>query len=746
MNGIETPEQGEELRGTIEEVVYHNAENGYTVFSLLPEGGELPVTAVGELPFAAEGESIVMRGKWEMHASYGRQFHIESYEKQMPTGAEGMLRYLSSGAVKGIGPMTAKKIVDAFGGETFEVLEKNPEFLVRVNGISPKKAKQIGEEFAAQFGMRRVMMFCSEYFGTALAAKIYKKWGASAEEIIRRNPYALCDGIEGIGFERADKVAQDLGGADNDPHRIDAGILYVLNYHAAGNGHCFLPEDKLIPTVSEMLGVSNEESDAGVLRLLGEGRLRRVKSGERRYVYEARYYEAEKYVAEKLVRLDRTCRGIPIAELTREIAVIERESGLTYAAMQKRAITAALTNGVMILTGGPGTGKTTVIRALIRIFSQTGHRIALAAPTGRAAKRMSEATGVEAKTIHRLLEAEFAAGETRFNRCESQTLDEDVLIIDEMSMVDILLMEALLRAVKPGARLVLIGDADQLPSVGAGNVLFDLIASETITTVTLKEIFRQAKESRIITNAHAINAGEYPVLSDKENDFFFVRRDREEDLADTVCALWSARLPKAYGAKIREQIQVITPSRKGCAGTDALNLKLQAVLNPPSKEKTQMKDRGRVFRLFDKVMQTKNNYEIPWKKGRVEGQGVYNGDIGQIVKISYAEQKIEVNYDGRIASYDFSDAEQLDHAYAVTVHKSQGSEYPVVILPLYTYAPLLLTRELLYTAVTRAQKLVIIVGSEKAVTMMVDNSRRPLRYTGLRAFLRAASASDGRSG
>lgn len=743
MDGIKTPEGSEVVRGTIEEVIYHNEENGYTVLSLLPEGGSEPITAVGELPFAAEGETISVSGKWEIHASYGRQLHIETYEKQMPVGAEGMLRYLSSGAVKGVGPMTAKRIVETFGDETFEVIEHHPDFLARINGISAKKAAEIGESFAAQFGMRKAMMFLSQFFGTTVAVKIYKKWGSAAEEIVRRNPYLLCDEIEGIGFERADKVAQDLGVAEDDDHRVEAGICYVLSDSAAAHGHCYLPEEKLKETTSAMLSVGEEKVDAAMLRLLGAGKLRRVKSSERKYVYLARYFDAERFVAEKLISLNSVSACIPVSEITREIAIIESESGLTYAKKQKLAISRALTNGVMILTGGPGTGKTTVIKALIRIFTQTGFRIALAAPTGRAAKRMSEATGEEAKTLHRLLEAEPGGKENRFKRCEDEPLDEDVFIIDEMSMVDILLMSALLHAVKPGARLILIGDADQLPSVGAGNVLYDLIASETITTVKLKEIFRQAKESLIVTNAHAINAGEYPVLTDRDHDFFFVRRDREESIADTVTQLWRKRLPNAYGDGIVTQIQVITPSKKGCAGTETLNLRLQAALNPPSREKTQMKDRGRVFRLYDKVMQTKNDYEIPWKKGRVEGQGVFNGDIGQISRISYGEQKLFVDYDGRIASYDFSQVEELDHAYAITVHKSQGSEYPVVILPVYTYAPLLLNRELLYTAVTRAKMMVIIVGSEAAVKTMVDQSRRPKRYTGLKAFLRAALDKQG---
>ncbi len=740
---MDTPENEEleKFRGVIEEVVFHNEANGYTVLILSGEDSEEPVTAVGELPFAAEGESITVMGHWEVHQNYGRQLHIDYYEKEIPAGRDAMLKYLASGAVKGIGPATAKKIVEVFGDDTFEVLEKNPEFLAQINGISMKKAKEIGENFEAQFGMRNTMMFASRFFGSAVAVKIYKKWGCAAEDVIRRNPYLLCEEIEGIGFERADKVALELGVEENAPARVSAGVMYVLDYHALASGHVFIPRDKLAPTAAQLLGVSEEQAEAAIDRLAEEGKLKIVKSGKRQCVYLMRNYEAECYIARKMALLEKNAFQPPVTDITREIAVIEAENRIKYAMMQKKAIISAMTSGVMVLTGGPGTGKTTVIRALIRIFSQMGYKVSLAAPTGRAAKRMSEATGEEAKTIHRLLEAEIGGIMAKFARNESNRLEEDVFIIDETSMVDTLLMMALLMAIKPGARLILIGDADQLPSVGAGNVLNDCIESEVITTVQLKEIFRQAKQSRIVTNAHAINCGEYPTLNDKDNDFFFVKRDREEDICKTVTALWHTRLPSAYGKEIGGQIQVITPSKKGCAGTEQLNYALQAVLNPASPQKNQMKHKGRTFREGDKVMQTRNNYDIPWKKGTMEGTGVFNGDIGILEKISYHEQKAEVRYEDRVAVYEFSLLEELEHAYAVTVHKSQGSEYPVVILPVYTYAPRLLTRELLYTAVTRAQKMVILVGSEQAVQMMVDNSRRPQRYTGLKAMLRSTMQS-----
>ena len=721
----------ERIEGTVDEVVFHSEESGYSVLILECEGLDEPITAVGEMPFIAEGEHLKAMGKWTVHPTYGRQFRIEGYEKELPTGKNAILRYLCSRQVKGIGPATAEKIVEVFGEETFEVIEKNPEFLSRINGISAKKAREIGESFRAQFGMRSVMMFTSRFFGAALSVKIYKKWGYAAEEIIRRNPYILCEEIEGIGFEKADAVALELGCAENDPYRIEAGIEYVLNYHATASGHTFLPRDKLLPTVCQMLAVGEDEAELAADRLLSQGRLIAVKAGKRQCLYLSEYYEAEKYIAKKMQLLEKSAYQPPVTDVTREIAIIEAESGLRYATMQKKAILAALRSGVMILTGGPGTGKTTVIRALLRIFHQLDMRVCLCAPTGRAAKRMSEATGKEAKTIHRLLEAEFGGSGTRFGRNEDNLLEEEVFIVDETSMVDTLLMAALLRAVKPGSRLILIGDADQLPSVGAGNVLFDCIESQVLTTVELKEIFRQAKESRIVTGAHAINKGEMPYLYDKENDFFFVKRENEEDIAPTVVALWHTRLPNSYGKDIMGQIQVITPSRKGSSGTENLNVRLQAVLNPPAPHKAQMKMHGRVFREGDKVMQIKNNYDIPWSKGKQEGTGVFNGDIGYIERVSYHEQQILVRFEDKTAAYDFSMAEELDHAYAITVHKSQGSEYPVVILPVYDYAPKLLTRELLYTAVTRAQKMVILVGAERTVQTMVENSRRPMRYTGL---------------
>jgi len=731
----ENEEEFVQVEGIVEHVTYHNEENGYSVCDLSINDEEL-ITIVGIMPFVAEGESVKATGKWVVHPTFGRQFKVEYCEKSLPRDAASMLKYLSSRAIKGVGPSTAAKIVEKFGNDTFSVLEKNPEFLAQINGISMKKALEIGENFNKQFGMHSTMMFCRDFFGPITSIKIYKKWGAAAVDIIKQNPYILCDAIYGIGFERADRVARSLGLAQNSEQRIRAGTKYILSYNAAHNGHVFIPKDKLVQAVSHLLEVTTEEAETALSTLLHMGEIVSVPIHKVDCIYLKDYYEAEKYIIKKLEALDRLNVGLDEGNVLRFIEKIEYESGITYAPLQKKAITLAANSGVIIFTGGPGTGKTTIIRAVIQIFERIGEKIALAAPTGRAAKRMSEATGMEAKTIHRMLEMEYTGdGYPKFRRNEENLLDEKVIIIDEASMVDTQLFCALLKAIKPGSRLIIIGDADQLPSIGPGNVLNDLIASDRFNTVKLKEIYRQARESLIVTNAHAINKGEYPILSDKNNDFFFIHRETDEEIADTIASLCSKRLPKSFGEEVKQNIQVITPSRKGSAGTEMLNLKLQAILNPPSPKKAEKKTPSRVFRVGDKVMQTKNNYDIVWHKDGAEGVGIFNGDIGTVLEINHRDEYIRINFDDRITDYDFSLLDELEHAYAITVHKSQGSEYPIVIIPAYTYTPKLLTRELLYTAVTRAQKMVIIVGRAEAIKMMVDNNRRPKRYTGLKYFL-----------
>ena len=726
------------LEGTVEEITYQNAENGYTVCDLAVNGEEL-VTVVGVMPFLHEGEMIRVMGTWQTHPQYGKQFRTESFEKQLPESAASILKYLSSRAVKGIGPASAKKIVDRFAEDTFDVLENHPDLLAGIPGISRKKAEEISENFKRQFGIRSVMMFCRDFFGPATAVKVYNRWGGSAVDVIKENPYSLCDEIYGIGFERADRIARDLGIRQDSEYRIRAGIKYFLNYNAINNGHVFIPRPKLVAAAAQMLSVSEPQVEAGLTALENAGALVTVGTESYRCVYLKSYYEAESYTARKLDLLDKLCERVSVENVDRYISTIELEDGIEYASMQKKAIHSAMAGGVMILTGGPGTGKTTVIRALLRIFDSLGMDTALAAPTGRAAKKMSQATQREAKTIHRLLEMEYSGeDEPAFRRDADNLLDEDALIIDEASMIDISLMASLMRAVKPGARLILIGDADQLPSVGAGNVLRDVIASERFHTVKLNHVFRQADESLIITNAHAINHGEYPTLDSKRSDFFFVRRPNDEDIARTVVDLCLYRLPKTYGEDIRNRIQVISPSRKGTAGTIPLNALLQSALNPPAPTKREKKSRDVTLREGDRVMQVRNNYDISWKKDDgSEGVGVFNGDIGIIVAIDASEETVTVRFDDRTVKYEFSQTDDLEHAYAITVHKSQGSEYPVVIIPMYRFAPQLMTRNLLYTAVTRAQNMVILVGREDVVMTMVDNNRQALRYTGLRAMLRA---------
>lgn len=732
----------EEITGTIEHVIYQNEENGYCVCEVASDNDEL-VTFVGEMPFIGVGETVKAVGKWVFHPSFGRQFKVEYYEKELPASESAILKYLSSRTIKGIGPVLALKIVGQFGIDTFDVIENHPDWLADIPGISRKKADEISADFKAQFGLRSVMMFCREFCGPATAVKIYKKWGSGSIDIIKRNPYILCDEISGIGFEKADVIAHSLG-IDNYSHeRILAGIKYILSYNANKNGHVFIPRDKLTEAAVQMLNTDEVQSENAVEELLLDGSIVQTEFEKHKCIYLKAYYDAEKYIVTKLDLLDKLCPRLDAGDVGRFVMMIERELGIQYAAMQKKAILNSVNNGVMVLTGGPGTGKTTVIRAVIRVFEQLGFKIALAAPTGRAAKRMSESTGREAKTIHRLLEMEYS-GETRavFRRNENCLLEESVIIIDEASMIDTLLMSSLLKAIKPGAHLLLIGDADQLPSVGAGNVLNDIISSGYFNTVELKEIFRQASQSLIVTNAHAINSGEYPELSTKNNDFFFLPRADDEATAQTVAELCSRRLPKSYGEDVIGGIQVITPSRKGGAGTEMLNRRLQAVLNPPSENKKELRVRDIVFREGDKVMQIKNNYDLQWSNDEKEGLGIFNGDIGIIEEIDRKNECMKLVFDDeRRVDYDFSLTDELEHAYAITVHKSQGSEYPIVIIPAYNYTARLLTRNLLYTAVTRAQKMVIVVGREQVVQGMVDNNRQTKRYTGLEYLFRRLTAA-----
>ncbi len=721
------------VNGTVENIIYYNEENSYAVFDVSTDDYDGILTANGYIPDLNEGEGIKLVGKWKNHYSYGKQFYFSYYELILPSTENEILRYLSSGAVKGIGPKTAKRIVDKFGTEAFDIIENHPDWLAQLPGISAKKAAEISDNFKEQSGIRSLVMFCRDYLSAALSVKVYKKWGGSAVELIKSNPYRLCEEIDGIGFAKADSLAKSMGIENDSLYRLKSGIRYVLNEASRTGGHSFLPYERLCSAASEKLGVSPERISEVTGIMLEERRLSRIKVQGIDALYDYFALQTEAEIEAKLDLIDRVCPSLDSSDIARLIERIELEEEKQYAAMQRKAIYDVLGNGVTVLTGGPGTGKTTVIRAIIRIFSEMNQKIALAAPTGRAAKRMSEATSAEAKTIHRLLEMDFSdESGNSFRKNENDLLDEDIIIIDEASMIDMYLMNSLLKAIKPGARLMLIGDADQLPSVGAGNVLNDIIESERFCVVKLAEIFRQAEKSLIVTNSHRINNGELPVLNSKDNDFFFVRRDTDRSIAQTVVDLCKNRLPRTYGEDTVSRIQVISPSRKGTAGTENLNLLLQEALNPPEKTKLEKKLPSKIFREGDRVMQIKYDYEIEWEIGSKTGSGIFNGDIGTVETVNDSGNYLVIDFDGRTVKYDYSRLDELEHAYAITVHKSQGSEYPIVIIPMYWGCPpMLLSRNLLYTAVTRAKKMVILVGSADVVSKMVANVRQIMRYTGL---------------
>ena len=725
------------VKGLVDNITYQNPDNGYTVCTVDYEGN--PVTLVGMIPTLTEGEYISAEGSWTSHPTYGKQFSVTSYQKELPATSDSILAYLSSGVIKGIGPVTARRIVDKYGSETLKVIEEHPEWLSEIKGITSKRISEISESFKNQYGMRQVMLYFQGMLSPAMCLKIYKQWGNASVDVLRTNPYVLCDQVDGIGFEKADSMAQKLGFTLDNEERIYAGIKYELGLELNRAGNCCLPLDMLTQKASALLGTDKRtvEEACGVLSQNGE--VIAVKDGEGRImIYLEPVYRTEKFCAEKLLLLDSSVINIPIDDPDAEISRVEKETGIEFAPLQRVAVKSSVTRGVVIVTGGPGTGKTTVIRAIIALFKKIGTPFCLAAPTGRAAKRMSAATGYKAKTIHRLLECDFAGGEDgqSFRRDEDNYLDEEVIIIDEASMVDVFLFGALLRAIRPGSRLIIIGDADQLSPVGAGEVFNDMLKSGVFMSVRLSDIFRQAQGSSIVTNAHLINEGRMPDCSNK-GDFFFLKRENAADVRELLVSLCTSRLPNAYKYDPLKDIQIICPTRKGDAGTVALNALLQSKLNPPSTAKSEREVRDVVFREGDKVMVVKNNYDIEWTdEDGTTGNGVFNGDIGFITKIDRAEESFSVSFDdGRNAVFDYSGFDDLEHAYAITVHKSQGSEYNAVIIPLYGCPAGLLSRNMLYTALTRAGKLAVLVGKVEILCEMVANNRRSIRFTGLAGML-----------
>ena len=726
----------DKVSGVVENIVYRNESNDYTVFEVVDEESRL-FTAVGIIPMVNEGETVVLEGQWTYHKEFGKQFAFVSFEKSLPKEIDGIIQYLSGPTIKGVGPVTAVKIVNRFGMDTFDVIENHPEWLTDISGITRKKAAVISESFRAQSELRGVMMFFKDYMGTGEVNKVYKRLGASAVGVIKENPYILCNGDYGIAFDKADSMAASLGFSPDCDMRIISGINYVLKYNASVNGHTCLPREKLVSATANLLAITPEDVEKRMDLFIDNGDIVPFKVLDNELIMTPAVNYKEEFIAKKIRALSGEVIQLSSMDIASLIQKVELRLGVQYADRQREAIFRCMNGGVTIITGGPGTGKTTVVRGIISIFNDLDFKTALAAPTGRAAKRMSEATGEEAKTIHRLLEMEKDVNEElKFGRNSRNPLDENVVIVDEASMIDLSLMSALCEALKRGTRLILIGDSDQLPSVGAGNVLEDLISSYAVDTVRLTEIFRQSKESLIVTNAHKINSGESPVLNVTNNDFFFVRRESEREIAATVADLITKRLPKTYGDDIREQIQVISPSKKGAGGVELLNSELQARVNPKATFKKEKASHGVIFREGDRVMQIVNNYDIEWEKNGIGGFGIFNGDIGVIESIDLKNEVINIWFDDRYVRYDFENLDELELSYAITVHKSQGSEYPVVIIPMYACAPMLMTRNLLYTAVTRAKRMVILVGRSDIPDRMVRNNREVLRYTTLASRIR----------
>jgi len=726
----------QEYTGILREMIFHNDENGYTVAVFETEDDAF--TIVGNIPMASVGRTYTIRGEDAEHPTYGQQFKVVQFEEQMPSTEEGIREFLASGVLKGIGKKTAAALVGAFGDDTFRVIEEEPDRLTQISGIGPKTAERISVAFAEQREFARVSLKLQQYgIGANYALRLYQVYGADAVEILEENPYRLIDDFYGIGFVKADRIAGKIGLEQDDPFRIQSGIRYTLT-HFAGEGNTYLPQEEMCEAASQLLSISMDQIRENLDLMAFSGDVHIELIGGQRVVYLMAYYMAEQNICRKL-RLLKETRPRPIeGSVDKLIKRTEVATGILLSANQKHAVETSLSTGVSVITGGPGTGKTTIINSIIEILEDSGLETAIAAPTGRAAKRITETSGHAASTIHRLLEYSYSEGEDmmRFGRTEDNPLDFEAVIVDEASMIDLQLMDALVSAIRPGTRFIIVGDDDQLPSVGAGNVLRDIITSEYIYCNRLTEIFRQARESMIVVNAHRINRGEYPDCNAKGKDFFLLRRNSENEMLEAIMELCTKRLPAYYDElSAVSDIQILTPVRKGKLGCINLNEQLQAILNPPDPDKEEKTAAGKLFREGDKVMQIKNNYEMKWRDSEefTEGEGIFNGDVGFISSIDKEDGHMTVVFDGtRYVTYPFGQLDELELAYAITVHKSQGSEFPVVIFPVSWFPPVLATRNLLYTAVTRGKTAVVMVGSENKLQGMVDNNRISQRYSGLR--------------